>query len=46
VRYPDFPVRTGVHGWEEYLPPFGATLRSLVENYETDPVEHHQRAEA
>jgi polysaccharide pyruvyl transferase WcaK-like protein len=46
VRYPDFPVRSGVHDWEEYLPPFGANLRALVEKFETEPVEAHQRAGA
>jgi polysaccharide pyruvyl transferase WcaK-like protein len=30
-RYPDFPTRTGIHSWEEYLPPLPAELRALVE---------------
>lgn len=30
-RYPEFPVRTGVLGWEEYLPPLSSTLRELFE---------------
>jgi polysaccharide pyruvyl transferase WcaK-like protein len=30
-RYPEFPVRGGVLGWEEYLPPLGSTLRELLE---------------
>ncbi len=34
-RYPDFPVRTGVHGWEEYLPPLSPNLERLVETYES-----------
>ncbi|MGH9777931.1 MAG: polysaccharide pyruvyl transferase family protein [Candidatus Acidiferrales bacterium] len=33
-RYPDFPVRRGVYGWEDYLPPLSPTLRKLVESYE------------
>jgi polysaccharide pyruvyl transferase WcaK-like protein len=33
-RYPEFPVRTGVVGWEEYLPPLSANLRHLLEAYE------------
>ena len=33
-RYPDFPLRTGTLGWEEYLPPMGPNLRSLTEKYE------------
>jgi len=30
-RFPDFPVRTGVLGWEEYLPPLSPTLCKLLE---------------
>jgi len=33
-RYPDFPVRSGVHGWEEYLPPLSRNLELLLNNYE------------
>jgi len=29
-RYPEFPVRTGVRQWEEYLPPLGPDLQALV----------------
>jgi len=32
-RYPEFPVRTGVLGWEEYLPPLGPTLCELLEEH-------------
>jgi hypothetical protein len=32
-RYPDFPTRSGVHSWEEYLPPLSAPLRALVERH-------------
>ena len=32
-RYPEFPVRSGLRGWEEYLPPLSPTLRKLVETY-------------
>jgi polysaccharide pyruvyl transferase WcaK-like protein len=32
--YPEFPVRTGVHGWEEYLPPLGENLQRLLETYD------------
>ena len=32
-RYPEFPVRTGVHSWENYLPPLSPGLRKLVETY-------------
>jgi polysaccharide pyruvyl transferase WcaK-like protein len=33
-RYPEFPVRAGVHSWEEYLPPLTENLERLVETYE------------
>ncbi len=32
-RYPQFPVRTGVLSWEEYLPPLSPTLVKLLEAY-------------
>ncbi len=32
-RYPEFPVRSGVHSWEEYLPPLSPTLCALMETY-------------
>jgi polysaccharide pyruvyl transferase WcaK-like protein len=33
-RYPEFPTRRGEWGWEDYLPPMGTGLRSLVEAYD------------
>ena len=33
-RYPEFPVRSGVHGWEEYLPPLSPNLVRLLDTYE------------
>ncbi len=32
-RYPEFPVRSGVRSWEEYLPPLSSNLRELVATY-------------
>lgn len=32
-RYPDFPVRTGLYSWEDYLPPLSPLLRQIVEKY-------------
>jgi polysaccharide pyruvyl transferase WcaK-like protein len=32
-RYPEFPVRSGVRSWEDYLPPLSPNLRKLVEDY-------------
>ena len=32
-QYPEFPIRQGVVGWEEYLPSLGPELRSLLERH-------------
>ncbi|MGA9882181.1 MAG: polysaccharide pyruvyl transferase family protein [Candidatus Acidiferrales bacterium] len=32
-RYPEFPIRSGVLSWEEYLPPLSQPLRSLLETH-------------
>lgn len=32
-RYPEFPVRAGVLGWEEYLPELSPLLRGLLEQH-------------
>lgn len=32
-QYQEFPVRRGVLGWEEYLPPLGRELRDLLETH-------------
>jgi hypothetical protein len=42
--YPEFPLRTGVLGWEDYLPPLSPTLRDLVERY--DDTAHAAPAQA
>jgi polysaccharide pyruvyl transferase WcaK-like protein len=33
-QYPEFPVRSGVHSWEEYLPPLSGNLEQLLNTYE------------
>ncbi|MGC2390808.1 MAG: hypothetical protein WA621_15550, partial [Candidatus Acidiferrum sp.] len=33
--YPEFPLRSGILSWEDYLPPLSDTLRQLVERYDT-----------
>jgi polysaccharide pyruvyl transferase WcaK-like protein len=33
--YPEFPLRKGVFGWEDNLPPLPKELRDLVERYDT-----------
>ena len=32
-RYPGFPIRSGVLGWQDYLPSLSPNLRKLVEEY-------------
>lgn len=32
-QYPDFPVRTGILGWEDYLPPLSPLLCALLEKH-------------
>jgi polysaccharide pyruvyl transferase WcaK-like protein len=32
-QYPQFPIRTGLRGWEEYLPPLGPALRKLLDDH-------------
>ena len=39
--YPEFPLRSGVLSWEEYLPPLSKTLCGLAERFDTSAnVEH------
>jgi hypothetical protein len=33
--YPEFPLRSGVLTWEDYLPPLSDTLLKLAERYDT-----------
>jgi polysaccharide pyruvyl transferase WcaK-like protein len=35
--YPEFPLRRGVLGWEDNLPPLNEGLRKLVEEYDSTP---------
>lgn len=32
--YPEFPLRSGILSWEDYLPPLNDTLRHLTERYD------------
>jgi polysaccharide pyruvyl transferase WcaK-like protein len=36
-QYPEFPLRSGVLNWEDYLPPLSETLRQLAQQYEATP---------
>jgi polysaccharide pyruvyl transferase WcaK-like protein len=42
--YPEFPLRSGVLSWEDYLPPLNNTLLELAERYDTSAVAHHSVA--
>jgi polysaccharide pyruvyl transferase WcaK-like protein len=35
--YPDFPIRSGVFSWEDYLPPLSRELVQLAERYDSAP---------
>jgi len=35
--YPEFPLRSGVLGWEDYLPPLNRNLLELAERYDSSP---------
>jgi polysaccharide pyruvyl transferase WcaK-like protein len=32
-RYPEFPIRKGLHSWDDYLPPLSPNLKKLLEIY-------------
>jgi hypothetical protein len=36
--YPEFPLRSGVLSWEDYLPPLSENLQKLVEQYDSSAV--------
>jgi polysaccharide pyruvyl transferase WcaK-like protein len=36
-QYPEFPIRSGVLSWEDYLPPMSANLHRLLERYDSSP---------
>jgi hypothetical protein len=36
--YPEFPLRSGVLSWEEYLPPLSSNLVQLAERYDSSSV--------
>lgn len=42
--YPEFPLRSGVFSWEEYLPPLSKTLRELAERYDISAIAQHSVA--
>jgi polysaccharide pyruvyl transferase WcaK-like protein len=36
-QYPEFPLRSGVLAWEDYLPPLSEDLLRLAEHYDVSP---------
>jgi hypothetical protein len=42
--YPEFPLRSGVLSWEDYLPPLSGTLLQLVERYDASAIAQHSIA--
>ena len=42
--YPEFPLRSGILSWEDYLPPLSDTLLELVERYDTSAAPQHSVA--
>jgi len=42
--YPEFPLRSGVLSWEDYLPPLSKTLIALAERYEVGTMAQHSVA--
>jgi polysaccharide pyruvyl transferase WcaK-like protein len=42
--YPEFPLRSGVLSWEDYLPPLSKTLLSLAERYDASALAQHSAA--
>jgi hypothetical protein len=36
--YPEFPLRSGVLSWQEYLPPLNSNLLQLAERYDSSPI--------
>jgi polysaccharide pyruvyl transferase WcaK-like protein len=37
-QYPEFPLRSGVLSWEDYLPPLSDNLQQLLKQYDASPV--------
>ena len=42
--YPEFPLRSGVLSWEDYLPPLSKALLELAARYDTSAVTQHSVA--
>ena len=42
--YPEFPLRSGILSWEDYLPPLSKTLRQLADRYDSSELAQHSVA--
>jgi polysaccharide pyruvyl transferase WcaK-like protein len=42
--YPEFPLRSGVLSWEDYLPPLSTTLVDLARQYDSSSIAQHSTA--
>ena len=42
--YPEFPLRSGVLSWEDYLPPLSKTLLNLAQRYDSSGIAQHSVA--
>jgi hypothetical protein len=42
--YTEFPLRSGVLSWEDYLPPLSDNLTRLVERFDVSDVPQHSAA--
>jgi polysaccharide pyruvyl transferase WcaK-like protein len=42
--YPEFPLRSGVLSWEDYLPPLSSSLVQLTERYDESAARQHSVA--
>ena len=42
--YPEFPIRSGVFSWEDYLPPLSPDLLNLAERYDAHDLVQHSVA--
>jgi polysaccharide pyruvyl transferase WcaK-like protein len=42
--YPEFPLRSGVLSWDQYLPPLSNTLTQLADRYDTSVLAQHSAA--
>jgi polysaccharide pyruvyl transferase WcaK-like protein len=44
TTYPEFPLRSGVQSWEDYLPPLSEGLRELADRYDSSSLAQHSVA--